>query len=924
MDEKIDLRNISIATNGAPSFFEGQRIVSSSDIDQYLKKFESFMNLAEIKNAREEIENMFYLSMEGELSILGDDDENHEDWYNPDLGEAMDRKIKWHYWDYYKKYLQHKKLGVRAINELDHVTNLILSKLTDPDSSQNRWDRRGLVMGSVQSGKTGNYTGLIAKALDAGYKFIVVLTGMHNSLRSQTQLRVNDELLGYDIKRLDKSSLTKSKRVGVGALFPMHQGKQIQTLTTSSDDGDFRKSTAIAVNAVLSNPHVLIIKKNPTVMKNLIEWVQKYADTDDGLIKDVPMLMIDDECDQASINTKKENEFNDDGENLDDPTKTNMRIRELLTSFEKSAYVGYTATPFANIFIKSDKKHKSLGDDLFPRNFIFSLKRPSSYVGPEEFFGLKDPEKTKELPLTRAVSDSSVFFPQKHKSDLKVEGIPKSMIESIKCYILSLAARKIRKTKNIHSSMLIHVSRYTNVQNQTRELVVTELKRLNYRIQDDKDELDDFRELWINNFQATTSKVKKIASESGQDKRWGDLTEISWEEIFLLLPKIAPLIRVNVINGTSSDILEYKRMEDNSSGKEVPWEKKGYHVIAIGGDKLSRGLTLEGLTISYYLRSSTMYDTLMQMGRWFGYRDGYVDLCRIYSTQNIFTNFQQISTAEKDLREQFDEMALKNRTPKDFGLSVLGDPGMLLVTNRGKSRNATELNVTFGGKGPEINQFSPSEVQENWNVLKDLVESLENEAVPKSNPPHIHYTSVEREIIVRFIKDYVMHKDQTTVQQALHKFISKQGGDLINNWDVILTGLESPDEQKPINSSHSLTLVRRKAIEYDKDKLAIKRIGNPHHEMLDLPKQVQKEYKATRKGKSITGASIRPYREPNRGLLLIYGISNPQGEEHPYGGKDDKHNPTDYPYYGFQLSFPQSDQFISESVVVNSVYMEEW
>ena len=117
---------------------------------------------------------------------------------------------------------------------------------------------------------------------------------------------------------------------------------------------------------------------------------------------------------------------------------------------------------------------------------------------------------------------------------------------------------------------------------------------------------------------------------------------------------------------------------------------------------------------------------------------------------------------------------------------------MLLVTNRGKSRHTTKLNVTFGGKGPEINQFSPSAVQENWNVLKDLVESLEKEAVPKSNPPHIHYTSVERDIIVRFIKDYVMHKDQTTVQQALHKFISKQGGELINNWDVILTGLNTP------------------------------------------------------------------------------------------------------------------------------------
>ena len=157
----------------------------------------------------------------------------------------------------------------------------------------------------------------------------------------------------------------------------------------------------------------------------------------------------------------------------------------------------------------------------------------------------------------------------------------------------------------------------------------------------------------------------------------GKMQQHSWKDIRKALAAVVSRVRPKELNGGSKDVLDYKDHEDGNASKSK-WEEKGLHTIVVGGNKLSRGLTLEGLTVSYYLRSSNMYDTLMQMGRWFGYRKDYLDLCRIYSTNEIFNNFGLIATAEKDLREQFDTMMLSGKTPRDFGLYVLQSPGNLL------------------------------------------------------------------------------------------------------------------------------------------------------------------------------------------------------------------------------------------------------
>ena len=354
--------------------------------------------------------------MVGSADVL-DDWTDHEEWFNSSTDSPIKRDFEWHFWKHYRDYLTVVKgWSNTVVNSINSLSSRIIARLEDP-LRPGRWDRRGMVMGSVQSGKTANYTALLTKAADAGYRFFIVLAGVHNSLRSQTQTRLNDEFLGYDIDRVQRLT-GMERRVGVKTLFPDHH--TVYTLTSSNERGDFNKAVASQVGMFPSMdgpPIILVIKKNVTILRNLINWVTSVIGQTDHsgrkFIPDVPVLIIDDECDYASINTR-EPELDENG-NVNsewDPTTTNKRIRKLLSLFDKSIYIGYTATPYANIFIHKDHGHPRYGEDLFPRSFIINLPPPSNYLGPERVFGLnedpdRDIEEIEPLPLIRIVDDHS-------------------------------------------------------------------------------------------------------------------------------------------------------------------------------------------------------------------------------------------------------------------------------------------------------------------------------------------------------------------------------------------------------------------------------------------------------------------------------------------------------------------------------------
>jgi hypothetical protein len=831
-------------------------------------------------------------------------------------------EIEWNRWTRYMRYLQESKGFPPPIaNRLDEVTDQILQRLEDP-TRPGSWDRRGMVVGHVQSGKTANYTGLICKAADAGYKVIVVLAGLDDSLRSQTQLRLDEGLLGFDSQQR-RNYDTANSRIGVGllkgeALYP------VVTFTSSAQKGDFNKSVAkqIGVNPGGNDPLVLVVKKNKSILNNLISWITSFdaqveVESGRSIVHNVPMLVIDDECDHASVNTKA-----DDPDT--EPTAINRCIRTLLASFQKSAYVGYTATPFANIFIAPESAAEDeFGEDLFPRDFIISLKKSSDYIGASRVFGLEADsdagvEAVSALPITRTVDDEDTWIPPKHKNGYEVPpAIPASLRSALLSYVLVCAARRARGQETQHNSMLIHVTRFVSVQQQVAEQVNDELGFIRQRIRygdGDRPEtlMAELRELWESDFIPTTEALDDP-----------ELSSLTWEQIEPCLDPAVSKIEIRVVNGQSIEALEYFN------------KPAGISVIAIGGAKLSRGLTLEGLSVSYYLRTSRMYDTLLQMGRWFGFRPGYVDLCRLFTTAELQRWYKDTALANEDLLVQFEEMALSGGTPREFGLRVRQSADGLVVTSAGKMLNGTKMKLTFSGSISETIIFDPrtSTMKENFETTEELIRQLDAASgLRESHQPH-SWSGVKGEVIRDFLREFRTHPQATKAQSTvMAKYIDARIRDQapeLTDWTVLLK--DGPMESIDI-AGHEVGRTVRSYFPDDRkssDVYAIRRLLSPSDEMADLdPEERDRALRRTTemfdqgiiKSKSNTaptqpnGRAIRQTRPPQRGLLILYVLDERQGEGVEPGT----------PFIGLAVSFPVSEGSGAGAMdyVVNSVYSQ--
>lgn len=355
----------------------------------------------------------------------------------------------------YEQFLKQKGMAPIIVNTISKVNDEILGLLGDP-LSLTSFQRRGLVIGDVQSGKTGNYLSLVTKAADAGYRFIIIIAGIHNNLRKQTQQRVDVGFIGRESL---KAQIGGVKPIGVAKLNPQHPHPV--SFTTQEDDFNSRFANQMQANIKdFSSPIVLVIKKNHKILESLYNWLNRYSKTHQTDKINTPMLMIDDESDNASVNTNRLDE---------DPTITNGYLRKILHVFSKSCYVGYTATPFANIFMDPDSYDSKTLEDLFPKDFIYSLNPPSNYFGPQKIF-LDDGGKLKYIsPLNPLEVEE--FFPKGHKKTLKVTDLPQSLKLAIQSFLITKAIRNLRGQSNEHCSMLINVSQFVDVQNQIKNHV---------------------------------------------------------------------------------------------------------------------------------------------------------------------------------------------------------------------------------------------------------------------------------------------------------------------------------------------------------------------------------------------------------------------------------------------------------------------
>ena len=704
------------------------------------------------------------------------------------------------FWKRYKKYLEEmKNWNTRVTATLDKVSDEIVDLLGDPQS-EGSFKRRGLVLGDVQSGKTANYTAICNKAADTGYKVIIILTGMMENLRKQTQSRLDEEFSGRKSEYYLDPKLThqiKNTMVGVGRY---GNKKRIASFTSVTKDFDINtlKSCDLAIKSV-SDPVLLVVKKNKRILNNLFTWLQNNNTNENTKQIMLPILLIDDEADNASVNTKKGG---------DSPATINACIRKLLNCFYQNTYLGITATPFANIFINPDSQDEMIGDDLFPKDFIYALSPPTNYIGANRIFGTVPDYQEVLVPITS--EEMEAYFPFSHKKDMYVDALPLSMYEAMAYFLLVNVVRDLRGDLYNHRSMMIHVSRFTNVQNGIAELINEWLIQI-------KSDCQNYASL-------PSNKVNKISNLSYLRMVWEkygfeQLCGKNWDFVRgkYLYRSIAP-IDVRAVNQTTgATSLDYFNHKDD-----------GLRVIAVGGNSLSRGLTLEGLAVSYFYRKSQMYDTLMQMGRWFGYRPNYDDLFKIWMAEEAIDWYGYINGAANELKDEIAKMKLENQTPSEFGLKVRQDPNSLIATARNKMRFATMVKrpVSVSGKLLETPRLKadPEVLSKNEHLFKSFICSLAEEGKLDTQQKKYYWRQVPKVLISQLLLEFETHPWHLAFQgHAISEYIDQVMGD--EKWDVALItdgqGRAYPGGFKYGNDVLEVQSTQRRKVLYDEKMIRI-------------------------------------------------------------------------------------------------------
>ena len=718
------------------------------------------------------------------------------------------------YWLRYKDFLEREKhFSPATLQTMEEDIMRTIAKFADP-SFAGSMSKKGLVVGDVQSGKTANYIGLINMAVDAGYRSIVLLAGMTEDLRIQTQGRIDEGFVG------GKSATFKDGQIepiGVS-----QDGKHYGVSFTTTRH-DFNAEAARSVAASISDynkPVISVIKKNRSVIQNLNSFISGNAEREA-----LPLLIIDDECDNASINTQS----------AESPTSINEKIRELFSKYRIVTYVGFSATPYANIFVDPDADYilpsalegLQPGDvvpddieeahvpDLFPDDFIILLEPPDDYVGAEKLFlGFNDDERdgnhsgrgNENIVLVGNPDADPGFFPAKHKKTDQFTSLCPSLQNAIYDFVLSSCVYSLRNHSDKHRSMLINISRFNDTQSQIAELVKRFVAEIKIEVDAyatspmpiflDHPHLRRLKDIWEDDL---------YFGRLDKDGSWANCT-FEFDDIRSQLRYEMSLMEVALINGTIKKKERFRY--DDDLHKDV-----GARVIVVGGFALSRGLTLEGLMTSYYNRNASAFDVLLQMGRWFGYRHDYEDIVSVFMTQTSLDCFCAVTESSKDLKTQFRRMARQSKTPREFGLMIREAPDTLentiLITARNKSQHSEDYvrEISLSGTPIDTSKIthSLSAALINDRATKKLLRQLVEHGyklTPSAQMPGHHYF---KDVPVQFVLDYLDEIEVSYANNAfdpsiLMPFIRKTHE--LTKWDItVATGTDaSPTCDLPLGN----------------------------------------------------------------------------------------------------------------------------
>src|SRR5699024_8139755 len=594
------------------------------------------------------------------------------------------------------------------------------------------------------------------KAADAGFRLVIVLTGITENLRQQTQERIDQQLINPQRQRWHRLTSVEHDFSGI-------------------DDNAGKLANQ-------NERFIAVVKKNSARLRRLNEWLNSAAD----IVHQCPILVIDDESDQASIDVSPQTKS--------ERSAINRQINHLL-DHDITAYIAYSATPFANILIDPSK-----ADDLYPSDFIVTLPEPKGYFGSRALFG--------RAPLTG--EDADDIDPDGYDmiriiSDEEVEGIRpgdkadpdkavvggEGLSAAIRWFIMATAARRVRGQGDKHSSMLIHTSMLTADHDDLRFQVDHELADLNRAITSEEQIPSEWREQW-------EDETSRVPAET-----FG-LEPVEFDQIAPLIPSVLRETRLIVDNGTSMERLDYSQGQVS--------------VIAIGGNTLSRGLTLEGLISSYFVRRASAYDTLLQMGRWFGFRNGYQDLPRIWIPEELNTWFHDLSTVEAELREELDVYMQEQVSPMEIQARIRMHPDMM-ITSRAKMQDAVKTQVSFQGQKEQTIKFRELDadwLSSNRRAVENLVSELNNRGIEEMTGAYGSpvFTEVPAQVILDFLDDYTIHPDTRLGKdnaELLKKYIRKESENRrLRSWNVSFI-TQSNNELGTIDLGlrNEITLLRR-------------------------------------------------------------------------------------------------------------------
>lgn len=898
-----------------------------------------------------------------------------------EIGWRNDETISKTYRGRYLLYLE-KKLGrsKAIVVETERSSLEIIKKIGDPKNTNNFFVK-GLVVGSVQSGKTSNFNAVVNSSIDVGYKLIIVLSGIMEDLRRQTQIRTEKEVEG--------KMISHEKFTGVGEIASFGQLGQFtdvnQVIIPTSTQNDFNRTMQQA-HFSLNNTNILICKKNTSVLQNLLLWLNEYL-LENNDKHNIPFLIIDDEADNASIN-------NLGHKGAEYANKINGHIRALLALFNRKTYIGYTATPFANILQDWNKKPETkwkvkdsknstelefdLEGNLFPDDFIELLIPPSNYIGPKNFFETRIEDIKKIDPLlAEPLSDYIEYFPERviKLSHGSLEGvkkynnktefdkdenaktrfvtyqdyreatrattkydnypttIPKSLDEAVKCFIISIAIRLSRRPELIqsklfhpHNTMLIHISRFSDWQCRTKKLIEQKIASLRTSLNNDtltaeESIFNEFERIWVKYFAEAINNIKEYLPENYEDDY---LTRKTFLEVRDLLVSAINGIEVKAVNTVEKDVLDYE------SG-----EKK---YIVIGGNKLSRGFTLEGLTINYFIRNTNYADTLLQMGRWFGYRPGYLDCCKLFTTADSFEKFDQVTWTIEELEEEFRKLSRDKKKPKDYATKVLTHPGTLQITRPAILKNTIIEKWSFDDKLLQTTELliTKDTVEESWHNFKNVYKKHKDDFI---------YDDIKKAIIlktnVKGLEEFI-NSQNTFIgydSESIIRFIKKCNEfDKLTNWTIAIktTGLGEALGKEYTNFDVDIKLTERggpnNTSRYYSDLLNknIFRVSGGSSNILsggrDMSmtlnekeiEQIETDFK-DKFGKNPPEKAFREKIKNSDGLLVIFLMD--LQKVFKYGQLQDKANNENInlltPLVGYAIGIPPIDSKLGENYLIN-------